>query len=86
LAEWITAMLEGAICWLDSKIYLQTAFLSILGLFRIKRLILLKLSKTFIMKRILAFLLLVSFLSACTQYTCPTYSNKEVKKTTANRI
>ncbi len=44
-------------------------------------------SKATTMKRILAFLLLVSFLSACSQYTCPTYSKKELKKTAPqNRI
>ncbi|MFN5003672.1 MAG: lipoprotein [Bacteroidota bacterium] len=38
------------------------------------------------MKKILAFLLLVSFLTACSQYTCPTYSKKEVKRTATQRI
>jgi len=32
------------------------------------------------MKRILAIIALVAFVSACSQYTCPTYSKKEVKK------
>ncbi|MFN7493051.1 MAG: lipoprotein [Cyclobacteriaceae bacterium] len=39
------------------------------------------------MKRILAFLVLVSLLTACSQYTCPTYSKKDVKKSVPqNRI
>jgi PBP1b-binding outer membrane lipoprotein LpoB len=39
------------------------------------------------MKKILAFVALVDFLSACSQYTCPTYSKKDVKKSsTENRI
>jgi hypothetical protein len=38
------------------------------------------------MKKVLAFIALVAFLSACTQYTCPTYSKKEVKKPATNRI
>jgi hypothetical protein len=32
------------------------------------------------MKKILAFAALVGFLTACSQYTCPTYAKKEVKK------
>ncbi|MFN6088008.1 MAG: lipoprotein [Cyclobacteriaceae bacterium] len=44
-------------------------------------------SKATTMKKILAFLLLVTFLSACSQYTCPTYSKKELKKSVPqNRI
>jgi len=38
------------------------------------------LTKATCMKRVLAFLTLVVFLSACSQYTCPTYSKKEVKR------
>jgi PBP1b-binding outer membrane lipoprotein LpoB len=39
------------------------------------------------MKKVLAFIVLVSFLSACSQYTCPTYSKKETKKSVSqNRI
>jgi hypothetical protein len=58
-----------------------------LNLAELKRLIILILSKTSKMKRILAFVALIAFLSACSQYTCPTYSKKEVKKSTAeNRI
>ena len=53
----------------------------------LKRLIILILAKTMKMKRILAFVALIAFLSACSQYTCPTYSKKEVKKSNAeNRI
>ncbi len=33
------------------------------------------------MKRVLAFVALVVFLTSCSSYTCPTYSKKEVKKT-----
>ena len=32
------------------------------------------------MKRVLAFVALVVFLTSCSSYTCPTYSKKEVKK------
>jgi hypothetical protein len=32
------------------------------------------------MKKILAFAALLAFLTSCSQYTCPTYSKKEVKK------
>jgi PBP1b-binding outer membrane lipoprotein LpoB len=38
------------------------------------------------MKKVLAFLALVVFLASCSQYTCPTYSKKEVKRPTENRI
>jgi len=49
--------------------------------------IILILANTTKMKRILAFVALVAFLSACSQYTCPTYSKKEVKKSVPeNRI
>lgn len=30
------------------------------------------------MKKLVIFLLLAGFISACSQYTCPTYSKKEV--------
>ena len=43
-------------------------------------------SKPTFMKRVLAFVALVVFLASCSQYTCPTYSKKEVKKPTENRI
>ena len=33
------------------------------------------------MKRALALVALVAFLTSCSSYTCPTYSKKEVKKT-----
>jgi PBP1b-binding outer membrane lipoprotein LpoB len=32
------------------------------------------------MKKIVAFVLLSAFVSACSQYTCPTYSKKEAPK------
>jgi hypothetical protein len=32
------------------------------------------------MKKILAFVALIGMLTACSQYTCPTYAKKEVKK------
>jgi hypothetical protein len=38
------------------------------------------------MKKILAFVALVAFISACSQYTCPTYSKKEVKNNSGKRI
>jgi PBP1b-binding outer membrane lipoprotein LpoB len=39
------------------------------------------------MKKVLALIVLAAFVSACSQYTCPTYSKKEVKKTvTENKI
>ncbi len=38
------------------------------------------------MKKILAFVLLMVFISACSQYTCPTYSKKDVKGTTDRKI
>lgn len=33
------------------------------------------------MKKVVAFVALVAMLSACSQYTCPTYAKKEVKPT-----
>lgn len=38
------------------------------------------------MKKILAFVALLAMVSACSQYTCPTYSKKEVKKDNFRRI
>jgi PBP1b-binding outer membrane lipoprotein LpoB len=39
------------------------------------------------MKKLLALVILAAFISSCSQYTCPTYSKKEVKKTvTENKI
>jgi hypothetical protein len=35
------------------------------------------------MKKILAFVALIGLLTACSQYTCPTYAKKEVKKDTS---
>ncbi len=32
------------------------------------------------MKRVLAFIALVGLLASCSQYTCPTYSKKDIKK------
>lgn len=32
------------------------------------------------MKKIVAFVLLAAFISACSQYTCPTYTKKETPK------
>jgi hypothetical protein len=38
------------------------------------------------MKKIVAFVLLAGFLTACSQYTCPTYAKKEApKKVAADR-
>lgn len=42
--------------------------------------------KSMNMKKVLAFIALVTFISACSQYTCPTYSKKEVKNDSAKRI
>jgi len=42
--------------------------------------------KSIAMKKVLAFIAVVVFLSACSQYTCPTYSKKEVKNNSAKRI
>jgi len=39
-----------------------------------------------IMKRIVAIIALLGLLASCSQYTCPTYSKKEVKKGTENKI
>ncbi|WHZ08839.1 MAG: hypothetical protein OJF59_002593 [Cytophagales bacterium] len=36
------------------------------------------------MKKILAFVALVALLTACSQYTCPTYSKKEIKSPVKN--
>jgi hypothetical protein len=41
---------------------------------------------TTFMKRVLAFVLLVLIFASCSQYTCPTYSKKEVKQAPAKRI
>jgi hypothetical protein len=50
-----------------------------------ERLITLCSTKSIAMKKILAFVALVCFLTACSQYTCPTYSKKEVKKDTPEK-
>jgi len=36
------------------------------------------------MKKIVAFVALAAFISACSQYTCPTYSKKEAPKKAVN--
>jgi hypothetical protein len=41
--------------------------------------------KTVLLKG-LALVALLAFLASCSQYTCPTYSKKEVKKTGQSRI
>ncbi|HEU5290344.1 MAG TPA: hypothetical protein VFU05_06860 [Cyclobacteriaceae bacterium] len=40
------------------------------------------------MKKIIVFLILAGLISACSQYTCPTYSKKEApaKKTSVQKI
>jgi len=39
------------------------------------------------MKKIIAFALLAAFLTACSQYTCPTYSKHEApKKSTVRNV
>ncbi|HEY5747720.1 MAG TPA: hypothetical protein VIU12_16715 [Chryseolinea sp.] len=40
------------------------------------------------MKKIVAFVVLAAFISACSQYTCPTYAKKEVpaKKNAEQKI
>ena len=47
---------------------------------KLKRLIILILSNTSKMKRIIAIVAILGLMTACSQYTCPTYSKKEVKK------
>ncbi|MBL7855847.1 MAG: lipoprotein [Cyclobacteriaceae bacterium] len=37
------------------------------------------------MKKLLLFILLAAFVTACSQYTCPTYSKKEVKNIPAEK-
>jgi hypothetical protein len=38
------------------------------------------------MKRVLAILALMVFLASCSQYTCPTYSKKEIKQNNEHKI
>jgi len=39
------------------------------------------------MKKLVVFVVLVAFISACSQYTCPTYTKKEApKKNTVQKI
>jgi hypothetical protein len=42
--------------------------------------------KVIIMKKIVAFLALAALVSACSQYTCPTYAKKAPKTDTEQRI
>lgn len=42
--------------------------------------------KSTAMKKVLAFIALIAFISSCSQYTCPTYSKKEVKSNSVKRI
>lgn len=37
------------------------------------------------MKKVLTLVVLAAFVTACSQYTCPTYSKKEVKKSVAEK-
>jgi PBP1b-binding outer membrane lipoprotein LpoB len=37
------------------------------------------------MKKLIAFIALAAFISACSQYTCPTYSKKEAPKKNAGQ-
>jgi peroxiredoxin len=38
------------------------------------------------MKKVIVFIVVTAFLSACSQYTCPTYTKKELKNTEIRRI
>lgn len=40
------------------------------------------------MKKVIVFLILAGFISACSQYTCPTYGKKEApaKKTAVQKV
>jgi len=38
------------------------------------------------MKKIVAFVVLAAFLSACSQYTCPTYAKKTPEKKSEQKI
>jgi peroxiredoxin len=58
---------------------------SVVNLFEKKRLIILSATKATFMKKILALIVLAAFVSACSQYTCPTYSKKDVKKTVVEK-
>jgi PBP1b-binding outer membrane lipoprotein LpoB len=42
------------------------------------------LTKAFTMKKLIAFIALAAFISACSQYTCPTYAKKEAPKRTSS--
>jgi len=43
-------------------------------------------TKVIRMKKIVAFVALAAFISACSQYTCPTYAKKAPKKVSEQRI
>jgi hypothetical protein len=43
-------------------------------------------TKVIRMKKIVAFVALAAFISACSQYTCPTYAKKAPKKISEQRI
>jgi hypothetical protein len=42
-------------------------------------------TKANFMKKFVVFLIVAGFLSACSQYTCPTYSKKEAPKKAASQ-
>jgi len=66
--------------------FTERAIWCALSLFGNKRFIILLTIKTSLMKKAVAFVVLLAFISACSQYTCPTYSKKEVKSTGIKRI
>lgn len=37
------------------------------------------------MKKVIIFILVAAFVSACSQYTCPTYTKQELKNSTPER-
>jgi len=37
------------------------------------------------MKKVIVFIVITAFLTACSQYTCPTYTKKEIKNNPAER-
>lgn len=57
-------------------------------LFCTERLIFLFKLKPLRMKKVIVFLILAGFVSACSQYTCPTYGKKEApaKKATVQKV
>jgi len=64
---------------------MRQGLVTVTNLQDIERLISLCLPKTIVMKKILAYAALVVFLAACSQYTCPTYAKKEVKKDSSEK-